>query len=71
LGYIYKVYSSQNASLSKKIKKDFNSDIKIEKKYSIFNNYLKTKLSFLNLAYKDLKKQKFKNGLYRLSWYLN
>ena len=71
LGYIYKVYSSQNASLSKKIKKDFNSDIKIEKKFSIFNNYLKTKLIFLNLAYKDLKKQKFKNGLYRLSWYLS
>ena len=71
LGYIYKVYSSQNASLSKKIKKDFNSNIKIEKKFSIFNNYLKTKLIFLNLAYEDLKKQKFKNGLYRLSWYLN
>ena len=71
LAYIYKIYSSEKVSLSKKIKKDFNSDIKINNGYSILNNYLKIKLGFLNLAYKDLKKQKFKSGLYRLNWYLN
>ncbi len=71
LAYIYKIYSSENVSLSKKIKKDFNSDIKIDNNHSVLNDYLKIKLGFLNLAYKDLKKQRFKSGLYRLSWYLN
>tara|TARA_B100000989_G_scaffold149757_1_gene111671 strand:+ start:6916 stop:7854 length:939 start_codon:yes stop_codon:yes gene_type:complete len=71
LAYIYKIYSSENVLLSKKIKKDFNSDIKIDNNHNILNNYLKIKLGFLNSTYKDLKKQKFKSGLYRLSWYLN
>ncbi len=71
LAYIYKIYSSQNLSLSKKIKKDFNSDIIISPKYKILNIYLKKKITFLDIAYKDLKKQKFKTGLYRLNWYLN
>ena len=71
LAYVYKIYSSENISLSKKIKKDFSSNIKISNNYSFLNNYLKMKLKFLNLAYLDLKKYKFKSGLYRLSWYLD
>ena len=71
LAYVYKIYSSEKISLSKEIKKDFNSDIKINNNHKILNNYLKIKLAFLNSAYKDLKKQKFKSGLYRLNWYLN
>lgn len=71
LAYIYKVYSSENISLSKKIKEDFSSNIKISNNYNILNNYLRKKLRFLNLAYLDLKKQNFKSGLYRLTWYLN
>ena len=70
LGYIYKVYASENNLLSKKINRDFKSDIIKNKKYKILNYYLKKKIIFLNIAFKDLKKQKFKTGLYRLTWYL-
>ena len=71
LAYIYNIYSSQNLPLSKKIKKDFKSDIVSEKKYSDLNYYLIDKITFLNNEYLNLKKRKFKTGLYRLSWYLN
>ncbi len=71
LAYIYKIYSSEKLMISKKIKKDFNSDIKKNLKYFSFNNYLKDKIKFLDIVFKDLKKQKFKKGLYRLNWYLN
>lgn len=71
LAYIYKVYSSENMQLAKKIRKDFNSNIKISKNYPVLNKYLKKKIQFLNLAYLDLKKHKFKSGLYRLNWYLD
>ena len=35
----------------------------------IYKLFIK-KLNFLNIAYIDLLKRNFKNGLYRLSWYL-
>ena len=71
LGYIYKFYSSRNLSISKKIKLDFKSNIKLNDKNEFLHNYLKRKINFINIAYKDLKKKKFKNGLYRLTWYLS
>ena len=71
LGYIYKVYSSENILLSKKINRDFKSNIVKNNQYKTLNNYLKRKIKFLNIAYKDLKNEKLKKGLYRLNWYLN
>ena len=69
LGYIYKFYSSRNLSISKKIKLDFKSNIKLNDKNEFLHNYLKRKINFIKIEYKDLKKRKFKNGLYRLTWY--
>lgn len=71
LAYIYKVYSSQNLVLSKKIKEDFKSNIVIKKKYYYLNNYLIRKIKFLNKNYLSLKKKNFKTGMYRLNWYLS
>jgi len=71
LGYIYKFYSSKNLLISRKIKSDFKSNIKLDKKNYFLHLYLKRKINFLNNAYRDLKKEKFKSGLYRLSWYLS
>ena len=70
LAYIYKVYAFENLNLSKKIRNDFYSNITKDKKYTYLNNYLRKKILFLELAFNDLKKQKFKKGLYRLNWYL-
>jgi hypothetical protein len=70
LGYIYKFYSSLNLSISKKIKLDFKSNIRIIKKNKLINSFLKKKINFLNQSYKSLKKAKFKTGLYRMTWYL-
>lgn len=70
LGYIYKFYSSLNLSISKKIKSDFKSNIRIIKKNESINSFLKKKINFLNKSYRSLKKAKFKTGLYRMTWYL-
>ena len=70
LGYIYKFYSSLNLSISKKIKLDFKSNIRIIKKNELINSFLKKKINFLNKSYRSLKKAKFKTGLYRMTWYL-
>ena len=70
LGQLFNYYASKNLSLSKKIKKDFNINSKFyffEKKYL---DYLNLKISFLNKCYLDLKKNNYKKGLYRFTWYL-
>ena len=76
--YIYLFYASQNLAISKKIMNSFNKKSIIGRKYffkQIFSNsfiqYLKKKINFINKNYLVLKKQKFKTGLYRFSWYLN
>ena len=56
--------------LSKKIRSDFKSNKKLYDFDNDLQNYLLKKLNFLNIAYIDLLKRNFKNGLYRLSWYL-
>ena len=71
LGYIYKFYSSCNLSISKKIKYDFKSNVKLHIKNKLLHNYLKKKINLIDISYRDLKKNKFKNGLYRLTWYLS
>ena len=71
LGYIYKFYSLCNFSISKKIKYDLKSNIKLNKKNKFLHNYLKKKINLINVSYIDLKKNKFKHGLYRLTWYLS
>lgn len=71
LAYIYNIYSTQNLAISKKIKKDFKSNIMNKKKYLDLNKYLIKKIKFLNINYLNLKKKKFKTGLYRLNWYLS
>jgi len=70
LGQLFNYYGSKNLSLSKKIKKDFNTNKKFfsfEKKYL---DYLDLKIVFLNKCYIDLKKNNYKRGLYRFTWYL-
>lgn len=71
LGYIYKFYSLCNFSISGKIKYDLKSNIKLNLRNKLLHNYLKKKINFINASYKDLKKNEFKNGLYRLTWYLS
>ena len=71
LGYVYRFYSSKGLLISKKIKQDFKSNIKLNKKNYFLNYYLQKKINFLNVNFKDLKKAKFKSGMYRLSWYLS
>ena len=70
-GIIYFFYSSQNLSLSKIIKKDFKSQGKLFFNDEEFKNFLKKKINFINTAYLDLKRGRFKKGMYRFSWYLN
>ncbi len=70
LGQLFNYYASKDLSLSKKIKKDFNINKKFyffEKKYL---DYLDLKIKFLNKCYLDLKKNNYKKGLYRFTWYL-
>lgn len=69
--YLYYFYSKQKTSLSKRISKDISYKIlstKIHDKN--LKDYLKIKIFFLNKIYLDLKKNKFKKGLYRLNNYL-
>ena len=70
LGQLYNFYASQTSVLSKKIRSDFKSNKKLYDFDNDLQNYLLKKLNFLNIAYIDLLKRNFKNGLYRLSWYL-
>ena len=70
LGQLYNFYASQTSVLSKKIRSDFKSNKKLYDFENDLQNYLLKKLNFLNIAYIDLLKRNFKNGLYRLSWYL-
>ncbi len=70
LGQLFNYYALKNLSLSKKIKKDFNTNKKFhyfDRKYS---DYLDKKIIFLNKCYLDLKKINLKKGLYRFTWYL-
>ncbi len=70
-GIIYSFYSSQNLSLSKIIKKDFNTNQKLVFNDNTFKRFLRKKIKFINTAYLDLKSSGFKKGMYRFSWYLN
>ncbi len=70
-GAIYQFYACQNLSLSKKIQKDFKPIKKIILNDNEFENFLRKKINFINQSYVDLKRKKFKKGLYRFSWYLN
>ena len=71
LGQIYNFYASKKLEISKNILNDF------EPKNSFFNlnhdfkKYLNKKIIFLNKCYLELKKNRYKTGLYRLAWYLN
>lgn len=69
-GMIYFFYASLNLSLSKKIKRDFMYEKKIFFKNKSLSNFLYKKITFVNTAYLDLKKGRFKKGMYRFSWYL-
>ncbi len=70
-GAIYQFYAYQNLNLSKKIRKDFKGEKKINLNNDKFKNFLRKKISFINQSYTDLKRIKFKKGMYRFSWYLN
>ena len=70
-GIIYSLYSSQNLSLSKIIKKDFKTSQKLLFSDNAFKSFLRKKIKFINTAYLDLNKIGFKKGMYRFSWYLN
>tara|TARA_B100000900_G_scaffold414873_1_gene442865 strand:- start:1876 stop:2835 length:960 start_codon:yes stop_codon:yes gene_type:complete len=73
---LYFFYASQKLSLSKKIFFSFNrkficSNKDLNKFFSkSFKNYLLKKIIFLNFDYLNLKRYKFKGGLYRFGWYL-
>ena len=76
--FIYLFYASQNLAISKRIMDSFDKKFVVKKKYFFekifpysFIQYLKRKINFINKNYLVLKKQKFKTGLYRFSWYLN
>ena len=70
--YIYYFYSKQKTHLSKKIFNDISNKILSPKmKDKNFKEYLKLKIFFLNKIYLNLKKYKFKKGLYRLNNYLS
>ena len=69
--FIYYFYSIQNTKLSRKSRKDIDSNPLFYKfKDKDFLIYLKKKITFLNYVYVDLKKYKFKKGMYRLNNYL-
>ena len=70
LGQLFNYYASKNLSLSKKIKNDFNTNKKFYYFEKEFSNFLSKKIIFLNKCYLDLKKNNFKKGLYRFTWYL-
>tara|TARA_Y100000590_G_scaffold32040_1_gene35419 strand:+ start:4972 stop:5961 length:990 start_codon:yes stop_codon:yes gene_type:complete len=70
-GIIYYFYASQNLALSKIIKKDFKYKQKLSINDVEFENFLYKKISFINRAYLDLKRSRFKKGMYRFTWYLN
>ena len=73
---LYFFYASQKLNLSSKIFDSF--DNKLICSNSVLNNffsksfkkYLLKKINFLNSDYINLKKNKFKGGLYRFGWYL-
>lgn len=74
--YLYYFYSSQNLAISKKIAKDlkYNSNFHHGNLKAFFSNnfkkYLKKKINFINVDFLNLRKNNFKKGLYRFSWYL-
>lgn len=69
--YIYNFYSKQKTNLSKRMSYDISCKIlSTEINDKNFEEYLKLKIFFLNTIYLDLKKYKFKKGLYRLNNYL-
>ncbi len=70
-GAIYQFYAFQNLYISKKIRKDFKGEKKIILDNSNLKSFLRKKINFINRSYIDLKKKKFKKGMYRFSWYLN
>tara|TARA_B100001057_G_C22817520_1_gene938065 strand:+ start:274 stop:1203 length:930 start_codon:yes stop_codon:yes gene_type:complete len=70
LGQLFNYYASRNLSLSKKIRKDFNTNKKFYYFEKNFLNYLDKKINFLNKCYLDLKNNNYKTGLYRFTWYL-
>ena len=73
---LYFFYASQKLSLSNKIFNSFDnklicSDKDLKKFFSkSFKKHLIKKITFLNFDYFNLKKNKFKSGLYRFGWYL-
>ena len=69
-GCLYYFYSSQSLELSKKLKKDLKSSSNLNVFDLSTKKFLFKKINFLNECYLDLKKQNFKKGLYRLTWYL-
>ena len=70
-GAIYQFYAFQNLRLSKKIRKDFKGEKKINLNNFKFKSFLRKKINFINQSYIDLNRGKFKKGMYRFSWYLN
>lgn len=70
-GAIYQFYAFQNLHLSKKIREDFKGEKKIILDNPKFKSFLRKKINFINRSYIDLKKKKFRKGMYRFSWYLN
>ena len=69
-GQVYNLYATRKKEISKKILSDFKPKSKIYKLNKTFKKYLLLKLQFLNDNYLDLRKKKFKSGLYRFKWYL-
>tara|TARA_B100000795_G_C22696462_1_gene397809 strand:+ start:536 stop:829 length:294 start_codon:yes stop_codon:yes gene_type:complete len=73
---LYFFYASQKLSLSSKIVNSFDnklicSNSDLNKFFSkSFKKYLLKKITCLNFDYINLKKNKFKGGLYRFGWYL-
>jgi hypothetical protein len=71
LGQIYNFYASKKLEISKHILDDFKPKNNFFDLNYDFRKYLNKKIIFLNKCYLDLKKNKYKSGLYRLTWYLN
>lgn len=71
LGQIYNFYANKKLEISKNILKDFKPKNKFFDLSYDFQKYLGKKIIFLNKCYLELKKNKYKSGLYRLAWYLN
>ena len=73
---LYFFYASQKLSLSSKIFDSFDNKLICSKSdlnnffSKSFKKYLLKKINCLNSDYINLKKNKFKGGLYRFGWYL-